>query len=98
IGTAEEQTYTVGAGISGAGTRWSAVDCPELPDTRGWFVGTQQNNLNYLFYVYLDPIDPAGETPEEQVSKAQLQAVLDSVTFRTIDEIRAESEATPDSE
>ncbi|MEL7236486.1 MAG: thioredoxin domain-containing protein, partial [Chloroflexota bacterium] len=77
VGTDLEREYTIGE-ISGVGTEWSAVDCPELPDTRGWFVGTQQFNLNYVFYVYVEPIDPAGVTDSERVAREQIQAILDT--------------------
>jgi len=93
VGTDVERTYSLGDGIEGPGTAWSAVNCPELPDTRGWFVGTRQQNLNFLFFVYIDPIDPAGPTAEEQVAQEQLQAILDTVRFRDLAELAAEVDA-----
>lgn len=84
VGTDLEREYTVG-GLTGVGTEWSAVGCPELPDTRGWFVGVRQFDLNFIFYAYVDPIDPNGVTEAEQVARGQLQAILDTVRFRQID-------------
>ena len=73
-GTDLQRSYTVG-GRTGAGTKFAIVDCPESPDTRGWFVGVQEDGLNFVFYVYAEPID-AMDTAE-----ADLQAILDSIEF-----------------
>ena len=80
VGTDLERTYPL-AGSNGTGTQWSAVDCPTTADTRGWFVGLQHENINFIFYTYIEPIDPAGMTPSEQVARDQIQAILDSVRF-----------------
>lgn len=85
IGTDVERVYRIGE-FEGSGAQWSAVDCPELPDTRGWFVGTQQNGINFLFYVYLEPIDPSGVTETERIAREELQAILNTVTFRPLDD------------
>lgn len=74
IGTDLQRQYNVG-GLAAIGTQFAAVDCPELEDTRGWFAGLRQYNLNYVFYVYTEPIG-AMDTAE-----AELQAILDSVRF-----------------
>ncbi len=84
VGTDLERQYTVG-GLTAVGTEWSAVDCPELPDTRGWFAGVRQFDLNFIFYAYVEPINPTGVTESELVARQQLQAILDTVTFREID-------------
>lgn len=84
VGTDVERRYTV-AGVQGVGTEWSAVDCPQTADTRGWFVGVQQYGLNFVFFTYIEPIDPAQITPEEQIARREIQAILDGVTFRPID-------------
>ena len=70
------------------GTRFSAVDCPELPDTRGWFAGVQEGGINFVFYAFADPIDALSSGQET------LQAVLDSVTFAV--PAPAEATATPE--
>jgi hypothetical protein len=87
VGTGAQRNYTFADGRTGAGASWSAVDCPDLPDTRGWFVSTTHEGLNFLFYAYLDPIDPLGPTPDEEAARVILQSVLDSVRFRPLGEI-----------
>jgi hypothetical protein len=69
-----QREYNVG-GLTAIGTQFAAVDCPELPDTRGWFAGLRQYNLNYIFYVYTGPIS-AMDTAE-----AELQSILNTVLF-----------------
>jgi hypothetical protein len=86
IGTDLRREYSIG-GMSAAGTQFSAVDCPELPDTRGWFAGVQESGVNFVFFMFADPID-AMTTGQEA-----LQAVLDSVEFHV--EPAVEVTATP---
>jgi hypothetical protein len=74
IGTDLRRTYPIGT-LEAAGTQWAAVDCPELPDTRGWFAGVQQYGLNFIFYAYAEPIEAM------EAADAELQAILDSVEF-----------------
>ncbi|MCS7070326.1 MAG: hypothetical protein NZM00_02400 [Anaerolinea sp.] len=75
IGTDLRRTYSIG-GLQAVGTQFAAVNCPELPDTRGWFAGLQQFDLNFIFYAFAEPIE-AMNGPAE----AELQAILDSVRF-----------------
>jgi hypothetical protein len=82
IGTDLKRTYRVGL-ESAVGTQFAAVGCPGEPDTRGWFAGLQQNRLNYVFYVYADPI-AAMDTGRDE-----LQAILDTVRFRPLPETTA---------
>jgi hypothetical protein len=77
FGTDLEREYTFMVGGQPAdGTWFQVVQCPEEPDTRGWFAGLQVDGLNFMFYVYTDPIEamdgPAVDT---------LQSILDSVEF-----------------
>lgn len=74
IGTDLRREYSIG-GLAAIGTQFAAIDCAELPDTRGWFAGLQQFNLNFVFYVFTDPIE-AIDTAEDE-----LQEILDSVRF-----------------
>ncbi|MBL8133959.1 MAG: thioredoxin domain-containing protein [Anaerolineae bacterium] len=74
VGTDLRRTYSIG-GLQAAGTQFAAVDCPELPDTRGWFAGLRQYGLNFMFYAYAEPIE-AMDTAE-----VELQAILDTVVF-----------------
>lgn len=87
IGTDLRRNYRIG-GREAAGTQFSAVDCPELPDTRGWFAGVQEAGVNFVFYAYTDPID-AMTTGQDA-----LQAILDSVVFEF--PAPAEVTATPE--
>lgn len=74
-GTDLQRTYTVGD-RQGNGTKFAIVDCPESPDTRGWFVGLQEQGLNFVFFVYVEPIEAMNTADDE------LQAILDTVRFR----------------
>jgi hypothetical protein len=75
IGTDLRRTYSIG-GLQAVGTQFAAVNCPELPDTRGWFAGLQQFNLNFIFYAFAEPLEALNGPAE-----AELQAILDSVRF-----------------
>lgn len=90
IGTDLRRSYPIG-GLAAVGTQFAAVDCPELPDTRGWFAGLQQFNLNFLFYAFAEPI-AAMDGPAE----AELQAILDSVRFVRPPTPEAAPEVTPE--
>jgi hypothetical protein len=74
VGTDIRREYSVG-GMTAVGTQFSAVDCPQLPDTRGWFAGVRWNDVNYIFYMYADPIEAM------DVARGDLQAILDSLRF-----------------
>lgn len=88
VGTDLQRQYTVG-GFAATGTQFSAVTCPETADTRGWFAGLQVNTLNFLFYVYTDPITAIDS------SRTGLQAILDSVTFLSAGEMQATAMSIP---
>ncbi len=77
IGTDAQRTYSIGDAI-GEGTSFAAVDCGDAPDTRGWFVGTQQFQLNFAFFMYTHPIEAMDS------ARPQIQAVLDTVRFRPL--------------
>ncbi|QPC84285.1 hypothetical protein G4Y79_07900 [Phototrophicus methaneseepsis] len=84
IGTDTERNYTVG-GMPALGTVYSAVDCPEdLPDTRGWFAGLNVEGVNFMFYVYTEPMTAIPGPAEDEI-----QAILDSVTFHIEDTANA---------
>ncbi len=75
VGTDLRRNYSVG-GLQAVGTQFAAVNCPQLPDTRGWFAALRQFNVSFVFYAYTDPIAAMdGDAP------AQLQAILDTVQF-----------------
>jgi hypothetical protein len=79
IGVDVRRSFRVGL-LPAIGTQWSAVSCAEsgLPDTRGWFAGVQENGINFVFYVYGDPIAVM------DTSSGELQAILDTVRFRVV--------------
>ncbi|MGB7341582.1 MAG: hypothetical protein WBC91_21985 [Phototrophicaceae bacterium] len=80
FGTAPQRDYTIGD-LPAIGTTFSAIDCPfEQPDTRGWFAGMNIDNLNFSFFVYADPIQPAGSIVE-----FELQAIIDTIVFNVDD-------------
>lgn len=75
FGTAPQKEFNVG-GLAATGTDFAIVDCPELPDTRGWFAGLIVNQMPMIFYMYTDPIHAMdGPAPLE------IQAILDTVNF-----------------
>lgn len=78
-GTDLQRTYRIG-NLSASGTQFSIVDCPESPDTRGWFAGLQVKKINFVFFIYAEPIE-AMDTADDE-----LQAILDTVVFRVPDE------------
>jgi hypothetical protein len=82
LGTDLQMDYTVG-GLLATGTQFAAVDCSGEPDTRGWFAGLQVDKLNFVFYVYTEPIEAMG------TAESELQAILDTVQFR-VDELITE--------
>ncbi|MDX2163731.1 MAG: thioredoxin domain-containing protein [bacterium] len=75
IGTDLRREYSIG-GLTAVGTQFAAVDCPELADTRGWFAGLQQFNLNFVFYAFAEPISAM-----DGAAADDLQRILDSVRF-----------------
>jgi hypothetical protein len=78
VGTDLETDFTIGSHAA-TGTYWQAVDCPELPNTRGWFAGLQVESLGVLFYMFTDPLEAMdGEADVE------LQTILDSVQFQVV--------------
>ena len=89
VGTDLRRNYSVG-GLQATGTQFAAVNCPQLPDTRGWFAGLRQFDVNFVFYVYTDPIGAMdGNAPNE------LQAILDTVQFvMPTPEVTAEATAS----
>jgi hypothetical protein len=62
------------------------VECPQLPDTRGWFVGLSAEGLNYVFYLFSDPIGAM------DTGQSELQAILDTLVFHPLG---VAPEATP---
>lgn len=88
IGIDVDREFKIGEGF-GAGAYFAAQDCPALPDgtpglpdTKGWFVVTQQSDaisgidLNFAFYLYTDPA-----TAMDGAALSELQAIMDSVVF-----------------
>lgn len=86
VGTDLRRTYRIGL-LSGVGTQFSAVNCPELPPTRGWFVAVQEKGLNFVFYVYVEGEDVMDNQNLDafRAASAELQAILDTVRFNVPD-------------
>lgn len=75
--------------VPATGSTFDAANCGvDVPDTQGWFIGTQVGGLNFMFYAYTDP-GSALDGP----ARAELEAIINSVVFRPED-FRAE--ATPE--
>jgi hypothetical protein len=80
IGTAPRRDYSVGE-LPASGTTFNVVGCPaNQPDTRGWFAALNVDSINFAFYIYIDPLPPAGSPAE-----AELQRILDTVKFNVAD-------------
>ena len=58
------QTYPLGD-RDATGTTINVIDCPDAPDTRGWFAGVVDENINFSFFMYADPLMPAGHPAEQ---------------------------------
>lgn len=86
VGTDLKRSYRIGL-LSGTGTQFSAVKCPQLPDTRGWFAGVQEKGLNFVFYMYVEGAEVMDNTNLDAFRSAsdQLQAILDTVQFHVAD-------------
>jgi protein-disulfide isomerase len=87
IGSDLKREFVIG-GLAAVGTTFAAIDCPDLPDTRGWFAGLRQYGLNFIFFAFTDPID-AMEGP----AAGELQVILDSVRFMPVPEPTVTPEA-----
>lgn len=72
----EEATYRI-AGRTARGALFAANQCPDgLPSLQGWFGALNVDGLNFAFYAYTEPYEAMNP-----VSRAELQAILDSVVF-----------------
>jgi len=81
IGSDLQRDFMVG-GLPAVGTFISAINCPNDPDTAGWFAGLESEGMNFLFYAFTDPreaIEVDGAAP------AELQGLLNTVQFRVQD-------------
>ena len=77
-GTDVQRDFPIGD-RSGSGTYFAIVDCPKSADTRGWFAGLQEQGLNFVFFIYVEPIEAING------ASGDLQAILDSVRFHVED-------------
>lgn len=75
VGRYDQRAFMVGGKV-GVGAYYNASQCPDAPDTVGWFAGLNQFGGNYLFYVYIDPITAYND------GRGELQKILDTVVFR----------------
>lgn len=83
VGRDPRQDYTV-ATYAGVGGAFWAVDCgesvaddaiPPAPDIQGWFVGFNEQGINFMFYAYVEPREAI------TVAAPELQAILDTVVI-----------------
>ncbi|MEQ8676401.1 MAG: hypothetical protein RLP44_04920 [Aggregatilineales bacterium] len=81
VGTDLQREFTVG-GLPAVGTFVSAVDCPDTPDTAGWFAGLNNEGANFIFYAFTEP---SSALQNETGAPAELQNILDSVQFFVAD-------------
>jgi hypothetical protein len=88
VGTDVRRQYTIG-GLTATGTQFSAVTCPQTPDTRGWFAGLEVNGLNFAFYMYTDPITAIDG------ARDGLQAVLNGITFLSAADMQSTAFSIP---
>jgi hypothetical protein len=92
VGTDIEREFPIGDKI-GSGTGFAAINCPNTPDTRGWFVSLYEDGMNFAFYIYAEPIDKMDGAEDD------LQAILDTVRFDVQGFLeRASAEQTPQAE
>mgnify|MGYP000647159838 CR=1 FL=1 len=82
VGTDLRRDFTIGDRAA-VGTEVSAVNCPREPDATGWFGALQVDGLNFAFYAFTDPQSILGSAQDE------LQAILDTVSFRVTDYLTA---------
>ena len=75
VGTDVERGFEIGE-LPATGTFFSAIGCEETVDTRGWFAVLQQDNVNFAFYVYTEPLEAMNG-----IAMAELQDIVDTVTF-----------------
>lgn len=75
VGTDVVREYSVGGQLA-FGTEIAILDCPTTPDARGWFAGLQVDGINFVFYVYTEPLEAM------DAARAELQTILDGVVFR----------------
>jgi hypothetical protein len=75
VGRYDQQFFKIGS-KDAIGAYFNASQCADIPDTVGWFAGLNQYGGNFLFYVYVDPIQAYNE------GRGEIQKVLDTVVFR----------------
>lgn len=79
VGTDVQRDYMVG-GLPAQGTEITILECSMTVDTRGWFAGLRVDGMNFVFYVYTEPLQAM------DTARGELQAVLDTVQF-TVEEV-----------
>jgi hypothetical protein len=67
--------FSIG-GQPAVGQYFSSSQCQGEPDTIGWFAGVHRFGGNFLFYMFVEPVEAYN------VGRADLQVVLDTVVFQ----------------
>lgn len=89
-GMSEERQFSVG-GLDATGATFTAIDCPApSPDVAGWFAGVTVDNLNFMFYAFVEPATGLNANTEA------LQSILDSVVFRVDTLLETPAGSTPE--
>jgi hypothetical protein len=73
VGRYDQRTFLIG-GHPAIGAYFNAT-CTDVPNTVGWFAGLNQFGGNYLFYMYVDPIEAYND------GRSEVQKILDTVVF-----------------
>jgi hypothetical protein len=76
VGNSGQRTdFSIG-GQPAVGQYFSSSQCQGEPDTIGWFAGVHRFGGNFLFYMFVEPVEAYN------VGRADLQMVLDTVVFK----------------
>ncbi len=74
LGLYDQQTFTVG-GVEGVGANYQSSNCPDEPNSAGWFVVVRVAGGTFAFYTAVDPWEAL------PAYRDALQAILDTVQF-----------------
>jgi hypothetical protein len=78
IGTDLSTYFTIGNRDDAVGTYFTAIGCQGEPDTTGWFAGVNEQGGNYVFFVYVEPLDMIHQ------ARPYLQSMVGSVVWDTL--------------
>lgn len=70
----QRRDLTVGK-LPAIGESFTASQCADEPDAVGWFAGIRQFDVDYLFFVYIEPAEQFNDL------KTDIQIILDTAVF-----------------